>query len=58
MNIKELMNKYGLTMKDISDRFNIPYRTIQNWCANSGNNKRKCPEYVIEMMDQILRNDQ
>lgn len=54
--MRDLMSKYSLTIKQISDRFEIPYRTVQNWCAK-GENKRECPPYVLKMMEEILRNE-
>lgn len=53
MTIKELMQKYGMSIKDISDRFDIPYRTVQNWCTDSKSH-RECPKYIVKMMDEIL----
>ena len=50
MNFNQLREKYGLTIKYISDRFNIPYRTVQNWAGG----QRECPSYIIGMMDEIL----
>lgn len=54
--MRELMQKYNLTIKQISDRFEIPYRTVQNW-ANEASNKRECPAYVLKMMDELIQND-
>lgn len=51
--IKRLMAEYGLTIKALSDRFGIPYRTVQNW--HSGANK--CPEYTANMIKIILEYD-
>lgn len=50
MEIKDIKNKYRMSLKEISERFGIPYRTVQNWNAGV----RECPEYVIRMMDEIL----
>lgn len=30
-NIKELRIKAGLTQKDLAEKSNVPYRTIQDW---------------------------
>ena len=40
----------NMTIKQISDRFNIPYRTVQNW----SNGTRVAPQYVLDMMAEIL----
>ena len=46
MDIKELREKYGLTRKQLSERYGIPYRTIQDW--ELGN--RKCPDYALNLL--------
>lgn len=53
MTIKELITKYRYNMKQLSDRFGIPYRTIQNWVGG----QRECADYIINMMDEILERE-
>lgn len=53
MTIKDLCKEYGLTMADMSKRFGIPYRTIQDWGAE----RRTPPDYVVNMMAELLRRD-
>lgn len=53
LNVNSILTAYNMNMKQLSDRFGIPYRTVQNWCAD-GNNKRTCPDYVLKMMIEIL----
>lgn len=48
--VKEVMSRYGLNMKKLSERFCIPYRTVQNWVGG----QRECPSYIIRMMNEIL----
>lgn len=50
MTIQEICKKYGMGQTDLSRRFDIPLRTIQNWCGE----QRKPPEYIVRMMDEIL----
>lgn len=50
MTFENIKVKYGMNIKQLSDKFNIPYRTIQKW--NTG--ERSCPQYILEMMDRIL----
>lgn len=50
ISIKKLLKKYKMTIKEASDRFEIPYRTIQNWSSG----QRECPEYILKMMNEIL----
>lgn len=47
--ISEIMTKHNLSCKGLSEKFNIPYRTVQNWIAN-GQNHRTCPEYVRSLI--------
>lgn len=49
-NVKMVMSQYGYNIKGLSERFLIPYRTVQNWVGG----QRECPDYVIRMMDEIL----
>lgn len=51
--IHYIMTTYNLTRKDISNRFDIPYRTVQNWSLGI----RNCPDYVINMIIKLLDND-
>lgn len=45
-----IQHHYSMSIKQISDRFSIPYRTVQNWA----NGTRQCADYIIGMMDEIL----
>ena len=49
--IKELRERQGLSIKDLSDLLNAPYRTVQDW--NAG--KSKPPEWVLSLiLDRVL----
>ena len=56
----ELRKKTGLSRKEFAEKFEIPYRTIQDW--ELGN--RVMPEYVLRLiayrieMDPLLKKDQ
>lgn len=54
MNLKEARICAGLTQAEMSERFEIPKRTIENWEAG----KRKCPVYVekliVEKLEEII----
>jgi len=50
LEITDIMRKYGMTIADIATRFDIPYRTVQNWKLGL----RECPQYIIKMMIEIL----
>lgn len=53
MNFKELRQQSGMTQKAFSDYFNIPKRTIEDWDAG----RRKCPEYLLNLMEYKLKNE-
>lgn len=53
MTVKELRTSHGMNIKEFSDYFNIPYRTVQNWDAGV----RECPEYLLELMKYKLNNE-
>ena len=50
LNINDIMEIYNYSIKDISIKFNIPYRTIQNWKSDTATP----PQYVINMIYDIL----
>ena len=50
---KELRQQSGMNMKQFSNYFEIPYRTIQDWEYS----KRKCPEYLLKLMEYKLTNE-
>lgn len=49
MTTKYLREKFGLTQKQLSDFFDIPLRTVQNW-----DSRNCCPSYVYNMMTFML----
>lgn len=51
--IKELCIEFGLNQSELSRRFDIPLRTIQDWHAG----RRVPPAYVVNMMRELLRNE-
>lgn len=50
MTIKEMIERTGWTMRQFSNYFNIPYRSIQNWTAGV----RECPDYVMNLIQYKL----
>lgn len=54
MNLKEARMCAGLTQAEMSERFEIPKRTIENWETG----QRKCPVYVekliVEKLEEII----
>lgn len=53
MTFKELRERSGMNMTKFAEYFGIPYRTVQNWELGS----RKCPDYLLELMEYKLRNE-
>ena len=51
LNVKEICIKYGLSQTELSRKFSIPLRTVQDWYAG----KRKPPIYVLSMMEELLK---
>lgn len=50
--LEVIMDMYDLTLKDISDELNIPYRSLQNWKYGAS----ACPVYVIELISMYYSN--
>ncbi len=48
--ISEIMDQFNMSIKDISNVFKIPYRTVQNWVGGVATP----PPYVPNMMFDIL----
>lgn len=53
MTFKELRQQSGMNLKQFSEFFDIPYRTIQNWESEI----RHCPEYLLKLMQYKLENE-
>lgn len=54
---KDLLEKYGVTMKYISDTYGIPYETMKCWKSSSNLKGRSCPPYVLALLDKALEAD-
>lgn len=53
MNIREMRASLGATQSEFALRYNIPFRTVQNWEAGV----RKPPEYIIDLLESRVRAD-
>ncbi len=49
--IKDICTEYKITQTELSKRFGIPLRTVQDW--HSG--RRNPPDYVVRMMAELLQ---
>lgn len=48
--IRTLASAAGLSLMALARRFEIPYRTVQDWAAG----RRTPPDYVLRMIREIL----
>ena len=53
MNIREMRRRLGDTQSEFAARYNIPFRTVQNWETGM----RKPPEYIINLLEQRIKDD-
>ena len=53
MTIKQLREQTGMSQQAFGDYLKIPMRTIQNW----ENGVRGCNEYIIELIEYKLKNE-
>lgn len=53
MNIREMRIRLGDTQSEFAARYNIPFRTVQNWETGT----RKPPEYIIDLLEQRTKED-
>lgn len=53
MDIREMRERLGDTQSEFSARYNIPFRTVQNWETGM----RKPPDYIIELLENRVRSD-
>lgn len=53
MTIREMRTRLGDTQSEFAARYNIPFRTVQNWEAGV----RKPPEYMVNLLESRIRAD-
>lgn len=53
MNIREMRIKLGDTQSEFAARYNIPFRTVQNWETGV----RKPPAYIVSLLEQQVKED-
>lgn len=57
MTLKELRELSGMSRPQFAEYFGIPYRTVQSWELDSESNARKCPDYLLDLMEYKLRKE-
>lgn len=53
MDIREMRTRLGDTQSEFASRYNIPFRTVQNWETGL----RKPPEYIMTLLENRIRED-
>ena len=53
MDIREMRAKLGDTQSEFATRYNIPFRTVQNWETGL----RKPPEYIVQLLERRILED-
>ena len=53
MNIRELRNQLGDTQSEFAARYNIPFRTVQNWETGL----RTPPAYITDLLEKRILSD-
>lgn len=53
MTVKEIRNLTGLSQQSFADKYGIPKRSIENWETGL----RKCPEYVVKLLEFKVKHD-
>lgn len=48
-----ILSESKMKLKEFSEYFGIPYRTVQDWKAE----RRKCPEYLLSLMEYKLKHE-
>lgn len=50
IDIHEIIEMMKADPKGVSNKFNIPLRTVYSWCSG----ERRPPDYIVNMMHSIL----
>ena len=53
MDIREMRTRLGDTQSEFAARYNIPFRTVQNWETGL----RKPPVYIMDLLENRIRED-
>lgn len=48
--VKDIAADAGISQRKLAERFCIPYRTVEDWCAG----RRECAAYIKMMMQECL----
>ena len=53
MTIRDMRTQLGVTQSEFAARYNIPFRTVQNWETGL----RKPPEYIVKLLEGRIKED-
>ena len=53
MDIREMRNRLGYTQADFARRYQIPFRTVQNWESGT----RVPPDYMMHLLENCVKMD-
>lgn len=53
MTIRDMRTQLGVTQSEFATRYNIPFRTVQNWETGL----RKPPEYIVKLLESRIKED-
>ena len=53
MTIRDMRTRLGVTQSEFAARYNIPFRTVQNWETGL----RKPPEYIVKLLEGRIKED-
>lgn len=53
MTVLELRKMLGDSRQEFSDRYGIPFRTVQNWELGS----RTPPDYIVALLERVVKED-
>lgn len=58
MSIAEIIQLTNLSNRAFALRYHIPENTLKNWLADKDKSyHRECPEYVLYLLEQVVRHD-
>ena len=53
----EIRKMSGLTQAAFAEKYNIPKRTIETWEAASASARRNAPDYVLDLLERVVKED-
>lgn len=57
MHIKKIRELTGLSQSQFANQYNIPLHTLQSWESQGAAKHRDCPEYVLQLLERVVKMD-